>query len=505
GTVFFYANDADNTVSGGTITDDVVFTTDVATTWTLERDLTIDGDLTIESGAILDLDTYDLTVTGEVWVNGTLDASGSAELWFGEGITTTSGTYTSGSEKVYFYSAGAITITADDSFGTIMIDKGANTITLGTSLASTGDLTITSGTLDVDTYDLTVGGNLDVDSTLDGGDALADIFVAGDFDSSGGTFTAGSGAIHFTGSTDSTLTLAEYELNDIYVNKTALSDSLTIAGALTVAGDLQVQGGRFWIENNLTMNGNMTVSSGGGFRCSTPGTDIFFANADTIGYWVNAGASIELTGSLGSEVVLRSDVEDSQWDFYANGDNSIDRVDVQDSDASGGNTVTHTIDVDNSINSGNNLNWGFNATPVVSDPLCEGERSGAYVTDATPEFSAIFNDTDAGDTGVAFEIEVDDNSDFLSTVWDTGQDDFTDNAFNDIGDGVRSDDIPYNYDATGVALTIGTRYYWRIRFWDSFGAVSSWSATQIFIYDPQTSLGYLITFDDTTVDDIDVE
>jgi len=105
--------------------------------------------------------------------------------------------------------------------------------------------------------------------------------------------------------------------------------------------------------------------------------------------------------------------------------------------------------------------------------LTEGATNPTAVTDITPEFSAIFNDSDTGDTGKYYEIEVNTASDFTGTVmWDSGKTGMTDT---DVG--VRSPDISY----AGTVLTQeGDTYYWRIKFWDSADAVSPWSATANF-------------------------
>ena len=116
---------------------------------------------------------------------------------------------------------------------------------------------------------------------------------------------------------------------------------------------------------------------------------------------------------------------------------------------------------------------GTNTIPnAPSTPYAEGATNPIKVGDITPEFSAVFSDTDAGDTGAYYEIEVNTNNTFTGTVmWDTGQ------TATSIANGVRSPDYIY----AGTALTLdGVTYYWRIRFWDIDGGVSSWSTTQQF-------------------------
>ncbi len=106
-------------------------------------------------------------------------------------------------------------------------------------------------------------------------------------------------------------------------------------------------------------------------------------------------------------------------------------------------------------------------------PYTEGTSNPIKVIDTTPEFSAIFTDPDAANTGIHYEIEVNSNNTFTGTVlWDTGQ-----TAITAITNGYRSSDISY----AGTTLTLnGATYYWRIRFWDNNGLVSNWSLINQF-------------------------
>lgn len=116
----------------------------------------------------------------------------------------------------------------------------------------------------------------------------------------------------------------------------------------------------------------------------------------------------------------------------------------------------------------------MNTTPSSPSGLqAEAQTNPIGVTDLTPEFSAIFNDSDTGDTANYYEIEVNTNSSFTGTVmWDSGQTSMTALAI-----GSRSPDISY----AGSTLTLnGTTYYWRIRFTDSHGTVGAWSSTANF-------------------------
>lgn len=104
-------------------------------------------------------------------------------------------------------------------------------------------------------------------------------------------------------------------------------------------------------------------------------------------------------------------------------------------------------------------------------PWTEGSTNPTGVTDTTPEFSAIHNDSD-GDPAVYYEIEVNTNNTFTGTVmWDSNQ-----TAMTSTANGARSPDISY----AGSALSLGGTYYWRIRFTDDNSITGDWSTTQSF-------------------------
>jgi hypothetical protein len=105
--------------------------------------------------------------------------------------------------------------------------------------------------------------------------------------------------------------------------------------------------------------------------------------------------------------------------------------------------------------------------------LCEGLTNPTAVTDTTPEFSAIYNDPDSGDTSTQVYVQVNTASDFTGTVmWDSGW-----LTIASVTAGNRCADI--SYAGTALALS-GDDYYWRIRFKDASGAEGAWSAAATF-------------------------
>ncbi|KYK50150.1 hypothetical protein A1D31_39320 [Bradyrhizobium liaoningense] len=86
--------------------------------------------------------------------------------------------------------------------------------------------------------------------------------------------------------------------------------------------------------------------------------------------------------------------------------------------------------------------------------------------------SAIYNDTDAGDSAAKYQIQVATSSNFTTLYWDSGT-----TSMATTSQGVRSPDISYS----GAALASSTTYYWRIKFWDVANKEGAWStATSTF-------------------------
>lgn len=119
-----------------------------------------------------------------------------------------------------------------------------------------------------------------------------------------------------------------------------------------------------------------------------------------------------------------------------------------------------------------------NHPPSALSLLTEGEVNPTAITDMTPEFSAIFSDSDStSDTGTYYQIQVNTSSDFTgTTMWDSTQTAISP----ELSSGIRSQDISYN----GTALSEGTTYYWRMKFWDnnSYANEGNWSIAEFTTY-----------------------
>ncbi|PIU10765.1 hypothetical protein COT27_01410 [Candidatus Kuenenbacteria bacterium CG08_land_8_20_14_0_20_37_23] len=101
--------------------------------------------------------------------------------------------------------------------------------------------------------------------------------------------------------------------------------------------------------------------------------------------------------------------------------------------------------------------------------LVEGKEVGNVINidDTTPEFSAVYYDTDdEGDVGEKYCVEVDTQADFLGTdMWISDSAScYTGSALGaNVAVGARSENLIYGGAALGIE---GATYYWRMWFWD---------------------------------------
>lgn len=101
--------------------------------------------------------------------------------------------------------------------------------------------------------------------------------------------------------------------------------------------------------------------------------------------------------------------------------------------------------------------------------LTEGAANPTGVIDTTPEFSAIYVDTDSGDIANKYRVQVDDNSNFSSVLWDSGA---SGTSMANCTAGNRCADVSY----AGTALSWGATYYVRFAFWDDDNTEGEWSS-----------------------------
>ncbi|OVE78075.1 hypothetical protein BVX98_01285 [bacterium F11] len=289
-------------------------------TTTLESDSTMDS-LTINSGDVYRTNGYDITVTNDIVINGTLNTSDTYTNNEGNGtIITVGGHWNAGSKEsitiaqstVVFNGSGAQNLTSDATgFYYVEIDKSGNSVNLQDTLDINGNLTITAGTLDTTANDYGIN-------------------LAGNITKTGGTFTLNYSTFTFDSTTQSqAFYSATSETFDQITVANTHASGVTFSSTFTAA-ELYVSATDLSSSATLYFAGNTT------FTIST-----FNVNGDSSYY-----------------IVLRSTNGTTQWHLNNTHQNSVTYVDVSSSDANGGQEIAAG---DTSINNGGNENWSFEA------------------------------------------------------------------------------------------------------------------------------------------------
>ena len=104
--------------------------------------------------------------------------------------------------------------------------------------------------------------------------------------------------------------------------------------------------------------------------------------------------------------------------------------------------------------------------PTASNLKCEGQTNPANVTDKTPEFSAVYKHV-YGYASAYYRIQVARDINFTDIVWDSGK-----KGLEGFGNG---DTVSLGECEVSLPLD-GTKYYWRVKFWDSEGNEGDWSS-----------------------------
>jgi len=214
---------------------------------------------------------------------------------------------------------------------------------------------------------------------------------------------------------------------------------LIVDGDITVQGSISAEGGQGLV-------GAFTSAGGGG-----SGGSIRFIADGTI--------------ALGSSNVSAAGGAGGSPTGGAGGDGRIATIST--ATVTGSASPTINASSTESITASN----PFNAGPGPASSLqTEGATNPTDIADTTPEFSAIYEDTDVGDIANHYQIQVSiSSSDFGSPYWDTTKTALASST----PEGQRIADISYEGNPLARQLT----YFWRIKFWDEKGLEGSWSTT----------------------------
>jgi len=194
--------------------------------------------LTLNTGAILDLNGYDLSVSGAISNNGTIRLKGDENF---------SGTMDSDSGTVEYYGTGTYLggLVAGDDYYNLTFNGSGGSWELDTTLDVNNNLTIQVGTLHCNAFIITVGGNW----------------------SNSGTFDSASGAVRFDATTPGhTIDPGSSEFVDLYFNGVGgvwdvMNNPLVITDQLGITnGILDLNG------NNMTCYDGSPIGAGGVLR-----------------------------------------------------------------------------------------------------------------------------------------------------------------------------------------------------------------------------------------------
>jgi hypothetical protein len=156
------------------------------------------------------------------------------------------------------------------------------------------------------------------------------------------------------------------------------SGTLTLSGPITVSGSWNNDGTFNPGTNGVIFNGptGQTISGDSTFynltkSVGSPQTLLFGTGSTQ-----KITHSLTLAGTAGNLLSLRSAIDGHQWNLHAPSTQSVSFVNVQDSNASGGNIVRST----NSVDAGNNVNWSFSAgtLSLKNAPYSESETNADH-------------------------------------------------------------------------------------------------------------------------------
>ncbi|MCK9361008.1 chitobiase/beta-hexosaminidase C-terminal domain-containing protein [Patescibacteria group bacterium] len=332
--------------------------------------------------------TATLTTTLIITHDATLSGDGS---FFNNGGTiqvagnwTDSNSVLTGSGLVEFNGTTAQSVSAEPGFGSVLISNTTATTTFNGDTAISGDLDV-SGLLDPTL--VTIGGDLNINAggsytgtdmtiTVTGNllcaptgvlilDGTSSLSIGGRADINAGctvTETTGS-AISITGVTalGGTLTLGGGSSTFIgNINSTGTIDG-TGAGRLYVGGDW-TNGGTYTPGNTaVTFNGTTQAINGSAtFYDLTKETSVTDSLVFEAGATTTILHTLVLRGVTSNLLSLDSSVSGTEWYIDPQGTRTIDYVNVQDSNNM---NATAIVVGSNNIDSGNNTNWTFDATP----------------------------------------------------------------------------------------------------------------------------------------------
>jgi len=369
------------------------------------------------SGSTLDVNG-NFVITNALNLNGAIDVAGN--------ITVSDNTV-SGSAAFTLDGAGPQTIdtggSGDFPDGNLMINKASGVASLLSNVTLNGfsqDLAVTVGVLDLSGFNLTVPDTLTVGASgtlqLEGGETVSTTTT---------TLSVGSTVLY-----DGAGAYAGLAAGDAYSNLSFTgTGSWTLDNALDVNNNLTIVSGTLDVDNigNYQINVAGDWSNSGTFTARN-GTVVLDATGQAIagstafnnlskdvtstdtltfanGTTQTISGTLTLAGRSGNLLNLRSTSPGTQWNLNVSGSSSVNYVDVDDSNATGGNTIYAYYSTDDTVPS-NNDNWVFQNLQLVkqvwtedgttclasipADSNCNGSATSTVVPANTTVYFLIF-------------------------------------------------------------------------------------------------------------------
>ncbi|KKW37434.1 MAG: hypothetical protein UY87_C0093G0001, partial [Candidatus Peribacteria bacterium GW2011_GWC2_54_8] len=268
-------------------------------------------------------------------------------------------------------------------------------------------------------YDLSVGtGGLTIYGVLNAGDSgsnITQITLSGSWIASGtGDFLSGHSSVLFDGTAGSYQITSSGAFYDLVLNGTGAT--WTGNGTVDINGDLALSAGTFNAPSTLTLSGSLTHGANATFSHNSgvfqldgdtqtlSGTTAFYTLKKIAGVTstltFSARENFTVSGTLvlrgkdnNNRLSIRSSVSgvQSYLSLDTSGSESAIFLDVQDSNAGSGQTLTCLSCTD----SGNNVNWVF-TTPTVTGTLYSDEGATALPGKTIAFAAKATGATDAG-------------------------------------------------------------------------------------------------------------
>jgi len=327
----------------------------------------VDFNTTSTGGFTIDAATNDpvINIDGNL---GASDGGGNITLNMGDGTWTLKDdvdftditTFTKDGSSIILGAGDSTTHLIDFSsfaIGPLTMNASGDTKQIQSNF-TTESLTTTAGTLDDNGKNISVAGNISL--------------AAGTYRTSGTlTHTATSGTPIITTNGNS---LTNLTVDNSGVDSFLAQDDIVLTGSLNVMAGSKLDMNGF----DLTISGSFTNSTGTDFKMSggtlkiDGSADASFTGDSTIdklqlisttdkkitwkdGDTFTFPTDLDLQAGNGKLLTMVSSVPGVGYNFVVNGTHTVRNVDVKDSDATAGSTITAIASIDR----GNNLNWIF--------------------------------------------------------------------------------------------------------------------------------------------------